>query len=208
MISLNKLLTYSLVLLVATTGSVFAYNIDILEGHYRARVQDSSVLSAYEVESVWTLAQAGKDRLEYLKREQKASCIHINRGLYRCHSFIERILPTQIQERIARDFSDSNLVMQPETGVELFFKGEGIEEYLVTQNGELTTPRSTQIFSTWRYFFGRNELQKIQAGVLNPTPYSFVREGDTLQLVSNFSMTLDQFRFQMWIVKIPFNREY
>jgi hypothetical protein len=207
MISLNTFLTLALMITAIASRPAFAANIDVLEGTYRAQLAETSVLSAYEVEAVWTLGQAGIDRLEYLKRELNATCQHTSRGLYRCQRFIERLIPARIQERIARDFTGANLVMRPAESVELLYQGDDIEEYLVTQEGIMSTPLERQNFSTWRYFFGRNDLQKIQAGEKNPTPYSFVRVGDTLQLVRSESTTLDRFRFQIWVVTVPFKRE-
>lgn len=206
--SLHNVLTLMLALMLTTQAPAFAANLDILEGDYQAKLDQSSVMTAYEVEAVWTLNQAGQSRLEYLRKELKASCSHVGRGLYRCQRFIERTMPQKIQERIAKNFAGAHLVMSPESLIELLYKGEEIEEYLVHQNGVMTTPHSSQNFENWRYFFGMNDLEKIQAGKLNPSPYSFVRRGDVLDLVLSESITLDRFRFQVWLVSLPFERAY
>jgi len=207
MISLTKFKTFLLGVVLALTFPLKAHDLDILNGVYRSQINNASALSAYEVEVVWTLGQTGKDRLEELRREYKASCQHISRGQYRCQRFIDRVLPDTISKRIAETYSQAHLKMEAESLVELLFKGEEVEEYLVTQIGMMTTNHKSEEFSSWRYFFGRSELEKIQAGEKNPSPYSFVREGNTLNLTLSQSLTFDRFRFQVWIISLPFSKE-
>lgn len=178
-----------------------------LEGQFTARLNQVEVLQAQEIEAVWTISQEGRERLEQLKMAG-AECAHKGRGLYRCRRFLElATLPQRLIERLDQQWTSARLTLGQAERSELLFKGEGIEEHLVFQPGTLTTAQGEQHWSEWRYFYGLNQLEKIQPGQDAPSPYSFVRQGRTLELIKSMAVTLDRFRFQQWLVALPFDED-
>lgn len=195
----------SLISIIFSFGPAWSKPLSPLVGNYDVTVESIKAVVAYEVESVWTLSNEGKERLEYLKDQYNASCSHIQRSLYRCQRSLDlNEIPSNIEERLVNNWAYSKIHFWPATKSEILFEGEVVKEYLVEQIGEFEIKGQQQTFQEWRYFFGEAELEKVQAGSRSPSPYSFIRNNNQLNLILSESTTLDRFRFQVWVVSIPF----
>lgn len=197
-----------LIILLFLPGSVWAKQLSPLSGNFDVSLQDAKALMAYEVESVWTFTQQGKERLQYLKDTYGASCLHIQRSLYRCKRFLNtQKIPTKVVQRIQSEWTYSDMTFFPVAGSELLYEGETVKEYLVEQLGEINKNSGQERFQKWRYFYGERDLEKIQAGEKSPSPYSFVRKQNEINLIFSEGMTLDRFRFQVWTISLPFIKQ-
>lgn len=183
-----------------------AQDVQELYGLYQAEIEEAYALNAYEIEGVWTVNQAGRERYEEL-RNLGAQCSSLGRGLMRCKRFLSAgQLPETLRQRVERRYQDSFLEMEAATGVEILFKGEDVEEYLVTQLGRVSLASEVFEFEQWRYFYASSGLEKIQAGLSNPTPFGFVRTPAGAELIKQESLTLGREHFQVWLIALPFNK--